>query len=98
MHLFIHKDNPVYDLSRAQVLFFLVFITGLLGKVETFYNIHDESAGLLQAIFIVGYMCFSPVFGYLGDRYNRKYLMCAGIFFWSGVTLASSFVPNNVSI
>ncbi|PWA30577.1 hypothetical protein CCH79_00020469 [Gambusia affinis] len=41
-----------------------------------------------------GYMVLAPVFGYLGDRYNRKYIMCGGIAFWSVVTLASSFTPQ----
>lgn len=42
-------------------------------------------------------MFLAPVFGYLGDRYNRKLIMCVGIGFWSVVTLASSFVGKDVS-
>lgn len=68
----------------------------MLGQVETYYKIQDAEAGLLQAIFIVGYMIFSPIFGYCGDRYSRKYLMLGGIAFWSVVTLAGSFVPPGV--
>lgn len=45
-------------------------------------------------VFISSYMVLAPVFGYLGDRYNRKYLMCGGIAFWSLVTLGSSFIPQ----
>ncbi|XP_025775844.1 protein spinster homolog 1 [Puma concolor] len=45
-------------------------------------------------VFISSYMVLAPVFGYLGDRYNRKYLMCGGIAFWSLVTLGSSFIPR----
>lgn len=41
-------------------------------------------------------MFLAPVFGYLGDRYNRKYIMSGGITFWSLVTLASSFTPKEV--
>lgn len=47
-------------------------------------------------VFISSYMVLAPVFGYLGDRYNRKYLMCGGIAFWSLVTLGSSFIPKEV--
>lgn len=50
----------------------------------------------LLAVFICSYMVLAPIFGYLGDRYNRKYLMCVGISFWSGVTLGSSFIPQEV--
>lgn len=48
------------------------------------------------SVFISSYMVLAPVFGYLGDRYNRKYLMCGGIAFWSLVTLGSSFIPREV--
>uniref|UniRef100_A0A8C9L462 SPNS lysolipid transporter 1, lysophospholipid n=1 Tax=Panthera tigris altaica TaxID=74533 RepID=A0A8C9L462_PANTA len=47
-----------------------------------------------SSVFISSYMVLAPVFGYLGDRYNRKYLMCGGIAFWSLVTLGSSFIPR----
>ncbi|XP_023282011.1 protein spinster homolog 1, partial [Seriola lalandi dorsalis] len=39
-------------------------------------------------------MFLAPFFGYLGDRYNRKYIMSFGIAFWSLVTLASSYTPK----
>uniref|UniRef100_A0A8B9F9A9 Sphingolipid transporter 3 (putative) n=1 Tax=Amazona collaria TaxID=241587 RepID=A0A8B9F9A9_9PSIT len=45
-------------------------------------------------VFILCYMLAAPVFGYLGDRYNRKIILGAGIFFWSGVTLSSSFISE----
>lgn len=31
----------------------------------------DAMAGILQTAFIVSYMLFAPLFGYLGDRYSR---------------------------
>ena len=62
-----------------------------------FYQMTNAEAGLIQTVFIVSYMILSPIFGYMGDRYNRKFIMAAGIFFWSIVTLAGSFVPSNVS-
>ncbi|CAH2307805.1 spinster homolog 1 [Pelobates cultripes] len=48
----------------------------------------------LFLVFISSYMVLAPVFGYLGDRYNRKYIMCGGITFWSLITLSSSFIPK----
>lgn len=42
-------------------------------------------------------MVLAPLFGYLGDRYNRKFIMSVGITFWSVVTLASSYTPKEVS-
>ncbi|XP_070586428.1 protein spinster homolog 1-like [Erythrolamprus reginae] len=69
-------------------------VAGVLPDIEKFFDIDDSKSGLLQTVFISSYMVLAPIFGYLGDRYNRKYLMCIGIFFWSIVTLGSSFIPK----
>ena len=34
------------------------------------------------------------MFGYLGDRYSRKYLMALGIFIWGSLSLTASFMPS----
>lgn len=57
----------------------------------------SRSSLLLSPVFICSYMFLAPVFGYLGDRYNRKLIMSVGIAFWSAVTLASSYTPRSVS-
>ncbi|XP_063396291.1 protein spinster homolog 1-like isoform X1 [Mytilus trossulus] len=69
-------------------------VAGVLNQIQTYYNLGNASDGLLQTVFIGTYMIFSPIFGYLGDRYTRKYIMAGGIFFWSCVTLAGSFVDQ----
>ncbi|XP_008426384.2 protein spinster homolog 2 isoform X1 [Poecilia reticulata] len=33
-----------------------------------------------------------PIFGYMGDRFNRRIILSGGIFFWSTVTMLSSFI------
>uniref|UniRef100_A0A8B9MHW3 Protein spinster homolog 1 n=1 Tax=Accipiter nisus TaxID=211598 RepID=A0A8B9MHW3_9AVES len=71
-------------------------VASVLPEVEDFFGIGDGSSGLLQTVFISSYMVLAPVFGYLGDRHNRKRLLCLGIALWSAVTLASSFVPREV--
>uniref|UniRef100_A0AAR2KJP9 Protein spinster homolog 1 n=1 Tax=Pygocentrus nattereri TaxID=42514 RepID=A0AAR2KJP9_PYGNA len=70
-------------------------VAGVLPDIEHFFNISDGKSGLLQTVFICSYMILAPLFGYLGDRYNRKMIMCVGIGFWSVVTLASSFVGKD---
>ena len=74
-----------------------IYKTGVLKDVQSFYDINNADAGLLQTVFVVSYMVFSPIFGYLGDRHTRKYIMAAGILFWSAVTLGGSFVGRDVS-
>ena len=78
--------------------FFFCFNTGVLKDVQSYYSIDNSDAGLIQTSFICTYMVFSPVFGYLGDRYTRKYLMAGGIFLWSGFTITASFIPSDVSM
>ncbi|XP_010004366.1 PREDICTED: protein spinster homolog 3 [Chaetura pelagica] len=69
-------------------------IPGILLDVQKYFGLSDGDTGLLQTVFILGYMLAAPIFGYLGDRYNRKIILGAGIFFWSGVTLGSSFISQ----
>ncbi|XP_063059599.1 protein spinster homolog 3 isoform X2 [Engraulis encrasicolus] len=40
-------------------------------------------------------MLLAPVFGYLGDRYNRKFIMVAGLAVWIVTTLGSSFITES---
>ncbi|MBN3311613.1 SPNS3 protein, partial [Atractosteus spatula] len=40
-------------------------------------------------------MLLAPIFGYLGDRYNRKLIMIAGLSVWIATTLCSSFITKS---
>lgn len=68
---------------------------GFRGSLRT---VTDVYGGLLQTIFIVSYMLLSPVFGYLGDRYTRKYIITIGIILWSLFTLLGSFAIVGLGI
>ncbi|XP_077475299.1 protein spinster homolog 1 [Stigmatopora argus] len=69
-------------------------VAGVLPDIESYFAIDDSKSGLLQTVFICSYMFLAPLFGYLGDRYNRKLIMSGGIAFWSIVTFASSYTPK----
>uniref|UniRef100_A0A2C9K0H8 Major facilitator superfamily (MFS) profile domain-containing protein n=1 Tax=Biomphalaria glabrata TaxID=6526 RepID=A0A2C9K0H8_BIOGL len=72
-------------------------VAGVLIDVKHYYHdLGNSDAGIIQTAFICTYMVFSPIFGYLGDRYTRKYLMVFGILMWSVFTLASSFIPGDM--
>ena len=78
----------------------MIFIKlGLLDGIQKYFDIQDNNsaAGLLQTVFICSYMVLAPVFGYMGDRYKRKYIMAAGILIWSGTVYASTMLSKNVS-
>ena len=71
---------------------------GVLEDVEKEFEMDDEwMGGLIQTSFIVCYVIAAPIFGYLGDRYSRKWLIIVGIFMWSSSIMASSFMPVNKS-
>jgi len=93
------------DKSKAVTVVILVYVNlinymdrstvaGMLPKIklDKHFNItQDKYLGLLQTAFVACYMLFAPVFGYLGDRYSRKWLLAVGISFWSLSTLLGSF-------
>jgi MFS family permease len=58
------------------------------------YKVDYMEGGLLQTSFIITFMVLSPLFGYLGDRFKRKYIMAVGIFIWGLFVLAGSFSVN----
>ncbi|XP_027887111.1 sphingosine-1-phosphate transporter SPNS2 isoform X8 [Xiphophorus couchianus] len=69
-------------------------VAGVLLDIQRHYEVTDSGAGLLQTVFICSFMVAAPIFGYLGDRFNRKVILSCGIFFWSTVTLLSSFISK----
>ncbi|XP_022183813.2 protein spinster [Nilaparvata lugens] len=69
-------------------------IAGILDQIRTHFNISDDKVGLLQTAFVLSYMLFAPLFGYLGDRYSRRAIMAAGVFLWSLTTLLGSYMDN----
>ncbi|XP_064425131.1 protein spinster homolog 3 [Latimeria chalumnae] len=70
-------------------------IAGVLQEIKKYFHVKDSSLGLLQTVFICSFMLLAPLFGYLGDRYSRKIIMCVGLVIWSGITLGSSFVTES---
>ncbi|NXI52117.1 SPNS3 protein, partial [Chloroceryle aenea] len=70
-------------------------VPGILLDLQTYFELSDRDTGLLNTVFIMCYMLAAPIFGYLGDGYNRKLILGAGVFFWSGVTLGSSFISKS---
>ena len=48
----------------------------------------------MQTAFIICYFASAPLFGYLGDRYSRKWIMILGIFIWGVCTLSGTFMPD----
>ena len=58
------------------------------------FGLNDAQAGRLNTAFMLGYFLTAPVFGYLGDRMTRKWLIAAGIFVWSLGTVLSGMATG----
>ncbi|KAK8723726.1 hypothetical protein OTU49_011510 [Cherax quadricarinatus] len=69
-------------------------IAGILWNIQETFNITDSQAGLLQTAFVLVYMVMAPIFGFLGDRFSRKYLMAVGLLLWSLATVLGSLMKT----
>ena len=67
-------------------------IAGVLSDIQNYFHINEAQKGLIQTVFIIVYMVFAPLFGYLGDRFNRKYILIGGVIMWSLFTFCGSFI------
>ena len=69
-------------------------MSGVLTPLQHDLGLGDGDAGWAASAFMLGYFLTAPLFGYLGDRYPRKYLMLAGVLVWSLTTAASGLAHN----
>jgi MFS transporter, Spinster family, sphingosine-1-phosphate transporter len=52
-------------------------------------GLSDAQLGTIGTAFLWGYLLTSPLFGRLGDRFSRKYLITIGVLVWCAATAAS---------
>ena len=70
-------------------------IGSALIDIERYFDISKSTGGLLQTIFLLVYMAFSLPYGYLGDRFNRKYILITGIIIWVASGILGSLVTKD---
>ena len=58
------------------------------------FHISYTASGVMMTVFMVGYFITAPFFGYLGDRFSRKWLIAFGIFVWSLGTIMTGFAAT----
>lgn len=70
-------------------------IAAVLTHIQEYYALTSFSSGLLSTCFLVGYMISAPAFGYLGDKYSRKWILVGGISFWCLAAFSGSIIGKN---
>lgn len=64
-------------------------VPAVLSPIERDLRLDDRQFGLVATLFMVGYFCTSPFFGYLGDRLPRRWLVLGGVLVWCAGTMLS---------
>jgi len=64
-------------------------VAAVLPRIKDDLGLSNFEGGLLATVFLLGYFVTSPIFGLLGDRMSRKWLITLGVITWSLATVAS---------
>ena len=93
----MNEKKPLWPVASLAVLTGLnlldyldrQLLAAVLPPLQAELHLGDEQAGTIGTAFMLGYFLTSPIFGYLGDRWPRRWLIAAGVFVWSLGTLLS---------
>ena len=69
-------------------------VTVALPYLQRDFQLTDTESGYLGSLFMLVFMLASPVSGFLGDRFPRRYLVAAGVLLWSLATGASGLATT----
>ena len=68
-----------------------ILITSMRDPIVGEFGLTDAQFGLLTTIFLVAYGLFSPLGGYLADKYARKTLIVFSVLVWSLMTIWTGY-------
>jgi MFS transporter, Spinster family, sphingosine-1-phosphate transporter len=100
----VNENKPAWPIASLVVLTGLnlldyldrQLLSAVLPPLQKELGLRDEQAGTIGTAFMLGYFLTSPIFGYLGDRLPRRWLIAAGVFVWSLGTLLSGHANTYV--
>ena len=69
-------------------------MAAVLVPMQAELGLNDFRGGSAASAFMLGYFLTAPFFGYLGDRWPRRWLMLAGVMVWSAATAASGLTHS----
>lgn len=62
--------------------------------IKTDLHLSDTTLGFLGSAFMLSYLLFAPLFGWLGDHWSRTRLASGGLIVWSLATTLAGFAPG----
>lgn len=73
-------------------------VAAVLPKIQLELGLSNFLGGMLETVFLVGYFATAPIFGSLGDRMARKWLIAAGVIVWSAATVGSGLASTALGL
>lgn len=95
---------------KIKYLFWILFLLNLLNYIDrqVLYavfpllqqdlKLNDLQLGTLASAFMLVYMCYAPITGYLADRTHRPRLIALSACLWSLATLACATAKNYLAL
>jgi MFS family permease len=98
--MMIRSDSPRYKWILVAVLFLAASLnyadrgalTAVFPLLRKDLGMSDMALAAIGSFFLWSYALFSPLAGYLGDRFSRSALVTWSIVAWSVVTILTAFV------
>ncbi|MBR4355912.1 MAG: MFS transporter [Elusimicrobiaceae bacterium] len=87
-------------------LFWILFLLNLFNYIDrqvlyavfpllqSDLHLTDWQLGALASAFMLVYMCYAPLMGYIADRFHRPHLISISALIWGVATLASAAAKN----
>ncbi len=73
-------------------------VAGIVAPLKEHFGASDSDIGLLTSVFLLVYMCASPIFGLLARKASRTLLLGAGVLLWSVATIGSGLVNTMMQL
>lgn len=100
--MMIRADSPRYKWVLVAILFLAASLnyadrgalTAVFPLLRKDLGMSDMALAAIGSFFLWSYALFSPLAGYLGDRFSRSALVTWSIVAWSVVTILTAFVQS----